>query len=63
MNIIASCIKCGSEVELVCDGPDEENAALAEAVCADRERTLENNAAGTDKIHRPGGGFSTGPAL
>jgi phosphocarrier protein HPr len=31
MNIIASCIKCGSEVELVCDGPDEEKA-LAEAV-------------------------------
>lgn len=31
MNIIASCIKCGSEVEIVCSGPDE-NAALAEAV-------------------------------
>lgn len=30
MNIIASCIKCGNEVEVICDGPEEE-AALAEA--------------------------------
>lgn len=30
MNIIAACIKCGNEVEVVCSGPDEE-AALAEA--------------------------------
>ena len=30
MNIIAACIKCGNEIELVCDGPDE-NDALAEA--------------------------------
>lgn len=31
LNIIAACIKCGSEIELICDGPDE-NEALAEAV-------------------------------
>ena len=31
LNIIAACIKCGSEIELVCDGPDE-NAALSEGV-------------------------------
>ncbi len=31
LNIIAACIKCGSTVEVVCDGPDE-NEALAEAV-------------------------------
>lgn len=31
LNIIAACIKCGSEIELVCDGADE-NEALAEAV-------------------------------
>ncbi len=31
LNIIAACIKCGSTVEIVCDGPDE-NEALAEAV-------------------------------
>ena len=31
MNIIAACIKCGNEVEVVCTGADEE-AALAEAV-------------------------------
>ncbi len=30
MNIIAACIKCGNEVEVVCSGADEE-AALAEA--------------------------------
>ncbi|MBQ6337100.1 MAG: HPr family phosphocarrier protein [Ruminococcus sp.] len=30
MNIIAACIKCGNEVEVVCNGADEE-AALAEA--------------------------------
>lgn len=30
MNIIAACIKCGNEIELVCDGPDE-NDALSEA--------------------------------
>lgn len=30
LNIIAACIRCGSEIELVCDGPDE-NEALAEA--------------------------------
>jgi phosphocarrier protein len=29
MFLMAACIKCGSEIELVCDGPDEE-AALAE---------------------------------
>lgn len=31
MNIIASCIKCGTEVEVQCDGADE-NEALAKAV-------------------------------
>lgn len=31
LNIIAACIKCGSEIELVCDGPDE-NEAPADAV-------------------------------
>ena len=31
LNIIAACIKCGSEIELVCDGPDE-NEARADAV-------------------------------
>lgn len=30
LNIIAACIKCGSEFELVCNGSDE-NEALAEA--------------------------------
>ena len=29
MNIIAACIKVGNEIELICDGPDE-NEALAE---------------------------------
>lgn len=31
LNIIAACIKCGSEIEIVCSGSDE-NEALAEAV-------------------------------
>jgi phosphocarrier protein len=31
LNIIAACIKCGSEIEVVCSGEDE-NEALAEAV-------------------------------
>lgn len=31
MNIIAACIKCGNEVEVIADG-DGENEALAEAV-------------------------------
>ncbi len=31
MNIIAACIKCGSEIEIVCDGEQEEEA-LAKAV-------------------------------
>lgn len=31
MNIIAACIKCGSEIEIVCSGEDE-NEALQEAV-------------------------------
>lgn len=31
MNLIAACIKCGTEVEVQCSGPDEE-AALLEAV-------------------------------
>ena len=26
LNIIGACIKCGSEVEIQCDGPDEEEA-------------------------------------
>ena len=29
LTIMAACIKCGSEIELVCDG-DQEEAALAE---------------------------------
>lgn len=29
--IVPACIKCGSVIDIVCDGPDEE-AALAEAV-------------------------------
>lgn len=31
MNLISACIKCGTEVEVQCSGPDEE-AALVEAV-------------------------------
>ncbi|MGN1047316.1 MAG: HPr family phosphocarrier protein [Eubacteriales bacterium] len=31
MNIIAACIKCGAEVEVVCDG-EREQEALSEAV-------------------------------
>ena len=31
MNLIAACIKCGTEVEVQCSGPDEE-VALVEAV-------------------------------
>lgn len=31
LNIIAGCIKCGSEIQIVCDGSDEQ-AALDEAV-------------------------------
>ena len=30
LNIIAACIKCGSELEVICDGADE-NEALTEA--------------------------------
>ena len=29
LNIIGACIKCGSEIELQCDGPDEEDALKA----------------------------------
>lgn len=31
LNIIAACIKCGSEIEVICNGTDE-NEALSEAV-------------------------------
>lgn len=31
LNIIAACIKCGCEIEVICNGADE-NEALAEAV-------------------------------
>lgn len=31
LNIIGACIKCGSEIEIQCDGPDEEEA-LAKAI-------------------------------
>ncbi len=31
MNIIAAAIKCGDEIEIICDGPDE-NEALRKAV-------------------------------
>ena len=31
MMLMAACIKCGAEVEVTCDGPDEEEA-LAKAV-------------------------------
>ena len=29
LNLVAACMKCGSDIELVCDG-DQENEALAE---------------------------------
>ena len=29
LNIIGACIKCGSEIEVQCDGPDEEEALKA----------------------------------
>ncbi len=31
MNIIAACIKCGTEIEIICDG-EQEQAALDKAV-------------------------------
>ncbi|HIV86154.1 MAG TPA: HPr family phosphocarrier protein [Candidatus Monoglobus merdigallinarum] len=31
MNVLAACIKCGSEIEIECSGSDEE-AALAKAI-------------------------------
>ena len=31
MNILGSCAKCGTEIEILCDGPEEE-MALKEAV-------------------------------
>lgn len=31
MNLIGACIKCGTEIEIVCNG-DQEEAALAEAI-------------------------------
>lgn len=31
LNLIAACMKCGSEIELICDG-ERENEALAEGV-------------------------------
>ncbi len=31
LNIIAACIKCGSEIEIICDGTDEKEA-LDEAI-------------------------------
>ena len=30
MNVMAACMKCGSEIEIQCDGPDEKEM-LAEA--------------------------------
>ena len=37
MNLIAACIKCGTEVEVQCSGPDEEAAinALVELIGSD----------------------------
>ena len=34
LNIIGACIKCGSEVEIQCDGADEEEAFLTLSVLA-----------------------------
>lgn len=31
MNLIGACIKCGTEIEIICDG-DQEEAALAKAI-------------------------------
>lgn len=31
LNIVSACIKCGSEIEIICNG-DDENEALAKAV-------------------------------
>ena len=29
MHLMAACIKCGAEIRIVCDGPDEEEALKA----------------------------------
>ena len=52
LNIIAACIKCGSEIEVVCDGADE-NEALAEALRA----VLANN--GPDRPVTRGEDYAT----
>lgn len=37
LSVLGACVKCGDEIELICDGPDEEEAltALTEAMKAD----------------------------
>ena len=37
LSVLGACVKCGDEIELICDGPDEEEAltALTEAIEAD----------------------------
>ena len=34
LSVLGACVKCGDEIELICDGPDEEEAlpALTEAI-------------------------------
>ena len=54
LNIIAACIKCGSEIEVVCDGADE-NKALAEA--SSLRAVLANN--GPDRPVTRGEDYAT----
>ena len=34
LSVLGACVKCGDEIELICDGPDEEEAltSLTEAI-------------------------------
>ena len=45
MNLIAACIKCGTEVEVQCSGPDEQ-AALTEAL------RLIDSGLGEERTHK-----------
>ena len=45
INVMAAQVKCGSEIELVCDGPDENEAlnAIAEAITEGLGETEDDN--------------------
>ena len=48
LSVLAACVKCGDEIEIICVGPDEEEALLALAAAVKNGLGEQTTASETD---------------